>query len=234
MVRMTSASSALLVALSASTLSNAHHFKYKFLVRNITYKQPFSPILIFAHTEEIKAFQVGEKAGPEMRTMAEDGDLSELLALADDKDVEPVVCGYTYGTEALSPGEEQWFTLKVDKEKCPDGFMLSMVSMLVNTNDAFMGLESLRLEGEVDETAYIPAYDAGTEENNELCSHIPGPACSSTSGNKRAGPGEGFVHFHRGFHGVGGELEAADYDWRTAVAEVYISGSGVRVRSGKH
>ena len=68
----------------------------------------------------------------------------------------------------------------------------------------------------------IPPH-AGTEENNELCSHIPGPACDATSGNAQAGPGEGFVQVHRGFHGVGGELSAEDYDWRNPVAEVYIS-----------
>ncbi|CAM9362638.1 unnamed protein product, partial [Laminaria digitata] len=64
---------------------------------------------------------------------------------------------------------------------------------------------------------------AGTEENNELCSHIPGPACDATSGNKEAGPGEGRVHIHRGFHGVGRELAAEDYDWRSPVAEVFFS-----------
>ncbi|CAN0502031.1 unnamed protein product, partial [Laminaria digitata] len=62
-----------------------------------------------------------------------------------------------------------------------------------------------------------------TEENNELCSHIPGPACEATSGNEEEGPGEGYVAVHRGFHGVGGELSAAGYDWRNPVAEIYIS-----------
>lgn len=67
------------------------------------------------------------------------------------------------------------------------------------------------------------ATHAGTEANNELCTHIPGPACSDTPGNEEDGPGEGFVHIHRGFHGVGGELAGADYDWRNPVAEIYIA-----------
>lgn len=37
------------------------------------------------------------------------------------------------------------------------------------------------------------------------------------------GPGEGFIHIHRGFHGVGGELTEANYDWRNPVAEVFIA-----------
>ena len=64
---------------------------------------------------------------------------------------------------------------------------------------------------------------AGTETNNELCSHIPGPACGGDTGNMQDGPGEGFIHVHRGFHGVGDVLSEAGYDWRNPVAEVYIS-----------
>lgn len=64
---------------------------------------------------------------------------------------------------------------------------------------------------------------AGTESNNELCTHIPGPACSATAGNEEDGPGEGYIHIHRGFKGVGGELSEADYDWKNPVAEVYIA-----------
>ena len=64
----------------------------------------------------------------------------------------------------------------------------------------------------------------GTETNNELCSHIPGPACSAVdSRNEEDGPGEGFIHVHRGFHGVGETLSEAGYDWRNPVAEVFIS-----------
>eukprot|EP00903_Cladosiphon_okamuranus_P016818 g15510.t1 len=61
-----------------------------------------------------------------------------------------------------------------------------------------------------------------TETNNELCAFIPGPGCPVDSGNEMAGPGEGFIHVHRGFHGVG-DLAEAHYDWRNPVAEVFIA-----------
>lgn len=67
----------------------------------------------------------------------------------------------------------------------------------------------------------FPPY-TGTEENNELCSHMPGPACPANSGNVDAGPGEGYVHAHRGFHGVG-DLSEADYAWLNPAAEVFIA-----------
>eukprot|EP00121_Abeoforma_whisleri_P015445 Awhi_evm1s14231 len=83
-----------------------------------------------------------------------------------------------------------------------------------------------------------PRLDAGTEANNELCTHIPGPACTPESGNQRDLDGaEGFIHVHRGIHGVnvgehlseseqraaGGPFQPQFYDWRNnmALVEVY-------------
>ena len=69
---------------------------------------------------------------------------------------------------------------------------------------------------------YPPALTSGTEANNELCTHVPGPACDADSGNLEDVPGEGYVHIHRGVHGVG-DLTASVYDWRNPVAEVFVS-----------
>lgn len=66
------------------------------------------------------------------------------------------------------------------------------------------------------------AHSIGTEENNERCAFMPGPGCPMNSGNRQKGPGEGFIHVHRGFHGVG-DLKEANYDWRNPVAEVVIT-----------
>lgn len=63
------------------------------------------------------------------------------------------------------------------------------------------------------------AATTGTEDNNELCSSIPGPACDPD--NTADGDGEDFIHIHRGVHGVGDISEDA-YDWRNPVAEVLV------------
>jgi hypothetical protein len=65
-------------------------------------------------------------------------------------------------------------------------------------------------------------YDAGSENNNELCSSIPGRACPGESGNVHSGDGEGVVHVHRGFFGIG-NLRQADYDWRNPMVMVEVS-----------
>ena len=80
-----------------------------------------------------------------------------------------------------------------------------------------------RLSKSVCSTPVYILIPAGTEDNNELCTHIPGPACASTTGNIEAGPGEGYVHIHRGVHGDDtDDLPAATYTWLNPAAEVFI------------
>jgi hypothetical protein len=91
--------------------------------------------------------------------------------------------------------------------------------MAINTNNCFVGFNKiLPADGMV---LFSPGYDAGTEVNNELCTHVPGPACG-TIPTSDPGGGEGFIHVHRGIHGIGG-LAAADYDWRNPMIQIKIS-----------
>ena len=63
-------------------------------------------------------------------------------------------------------------------------------------------------------------YDAGTEENNERCESIPGPACPDDDGNEASGNGEGFVHIHRG---ISGKADLSfDYNWNNPMMRVEI------------
>jgi hypothetical protein len=71
-----------------------------------------------------------------------------------------------------------------------------------------------------------PAYDAGSERNDELCASIPGPdffECGGPGGGSQVEGGEeGFVHVHSGIHGVG-DLVPAERDWRNPVARISIT-----------
>ena len=94
---------------------------------------------------------------------------------------------------------------------------LSIVTMLVNTNDAFTGLDSLRLRGR-GETRSTMAYDGGSEKNNELKSHIPGPCCGSAFVRDPEGA---LIRPHDGITGVG-QLTQALYDWDGPAARIAI------------
>ena len=89
---------------------------------------------------------------------------------------------------------------------------VSLATMAIHTNDCFVAINGRKIKrGDV---FTGPGYDSGSEENNELCSSIPGPACAEfDAGNVRSGNGEGFVHVHRGFFGIGGDLSQAGYAW---------------------
>jgi hypothetical protein len=110
---------------------------------------------------------------------------------------------------------------------------VSVAAMLVPTNDAFFALNGVNaapVEDSVEEgadsatlTFYSPAYDAGTEEDDELCINIPGPpnVCSG-EGFNAARDDVNFVHIHSGIHGIG-DLAPALYDWRNPVARITIT-----------
>ncbi|CAN0414401.1 unnamed protein product [Pylaiella littoralis] len=208
-----SAGFALVSALSVASAATT----YRVRVRNLTYQQPFSPIFVVAHTRDISLFQEGQVASDAIRTMAEDGDNSALVELAGSEEVSQYICGAVVGDAPVFPGGEWRGTMEVDDD-CEDP-KFSLVSMLINTNDGFMGIDTDDLETT---KVYPPCYDAGTEINNEVCTDIPGPGCGADSGNAQAGEGEGYIHVHRGVHGIA-DLADSEYDWRNPVAEVFVS-----------
>ena len=72
-------------------------------------------------------------------------------------------------------------------------------------------------------TYHAVAYDAGSENNNQECAYVPGPACPEGSGNARDESGaEGFVYIHNGVHQTG-DLSPTRNDWHNPVAKVVIT-----------
>lgn len=187
---------------------------YRVTITNLTRSQIFSPPLVVSHTDDIALFRAGLPVIPQLATLAEDGtptDLADYLGeLSEVYDV-----GVADGM--VPPGAS--ITVEVDAV-FPHSY-LSAVGMLVTTNDAFFGLDSLRVPlGRRVEMATVPAYDAGSEANNEDCDFIPGPPCMNAFVRATDGA-EGFVHIHPGIHGTG-SLDAAEWDWRNPVAHIRV------------
>ena len=64
--------------------------------------------------------------------------------------------------------------------------LLSAVTMLENTNDAFSGINAMNIMNlSVGESIsmHLGSYDAGTEKNSEQKSTIPGPAAGGEGYN---------------------------------------------------
>mmetsp|Transcript_13467 Transcript_13467/g.14751 ORF Transcript_13467/g.14751 Transcript_13467/m.14751 type:complete len:233 (+) Transcript_13467:59-757(+) len=200
------------VAEEARTLKKKKGKKSKMEITNLTYKQPLSGFFVMVHDCDMVSplFTFGQPSSDELQALAEGGELEPLRTYYDGMDgVHSIQLNPNGG--ALLPGASVEFEINELKDyRC-----LTVAAMAVNTNDCFVALNGVKVDGSFTYTE--PGLDAGTEENNEACTHIPGPACDDTSGNM-GGDENGYVHVHRGIHG-GGDLDASEYDWRNPMVE---------------
>lgn len=143
--------------------------EYRINVTNLSNGQPLSPPGALLHDSKFSAWTVGAAASDELEQMAEGGDASTVLALQLNN---PQYLGST----VLLPGNSTEFTLTEENHSQDH---LTLVGMLVNTNDAFTGINGIDL-GDMksgdSQTVYTSVYDAGTEANSEIAGTIPGPA----------------------------------------------------------
>jgi len=170
----------------------------------------------FRSTRTRKDSEPGAPASAEITAIAEGGDTSGLTAVLE---ADPHVVDVQNSGGLLLPGDS--VTVIVSAKH--GARRISLASMMLPTNDGFIGLDSVRAPKRGSLTYYSPGYDGGTEPNDELCLNIPGPTCAGDGPSPEANPGdEGYVHIHRGMHGIG-DLNASVYDWRNPVARITIT-----------
>ena len=190
---------------------------YTVTITNLTLGQVFSPPVLVTHAQDVALFTLGEAASDELALVAEDGVGQDLAALASTL---PGVADAQATSTPIPPGETVEFQISGNRRFD----VLSVVGMLVNTNDAFFAIDSEPLPKTRRSSVVYRAlaYDAGSEANNEDCAYIPGPACPADSGNDRAvDDAEGYVYVHNGIHDSA-DLSAAAYDWRNPVASITV------------
>lgn len=201
---------------AASDDDDRHRFRYKVTVTNLTKGQVFSPPLLATHRQSLQIFAAGTVASEGLVSIAEDGMNGSLAGtLKRNRKVFDVVAA---GGPIPFGASESYYIESSSRHS-----RISIVGMLVNTNDAFFGVGGMRLPRHRGETASsrAVAYDAGSEANNEDCAFIPGPACPGSPNKREMSGAEGFVHVHNGVHG-GFDLSPAAYDWRNPVAAIQV------------
>ena len=174
--------------------------------------QPLSPPLVVVHSQRADVWSVGSIANHGVAAIAEDANnapLEEALP-----DVRGVGAVFTVPGGPIPSGQSRSFD--VDTRGRFD--RLTLLTMLVNTNDAFTGLDSRHIQGRggVIETM---AYDAGSERNNELAGFIPGPCCNNPFVRDPEGA---LIRPHTGITGVG-DLDPAVYGWTEPAARITIT-----------
>jgi hypothetical protein len=218
LVTLALAGPAVATARDARTDHFAKKARFEVKVTNVTRDQRFTPFLVVAHRPSVRLFELGRPASDGLTSLAEEGMTGPLQATLDQT---PGVSGTATSTGLLEPGK----TATIEVEGAPHD-VISLAAMLIPTNDGFVAVNAVGPIGRYGRMVMAPAYDAGTEQNDETCANIPGPdfeECGGpgTGGQGPSDPKEGFVRIHEGIHGVG-DLNAATRDWRNPVAKVTI------------
>jgi len=186
---------------------------YAVTITNLTRGTTFTPVMVATHKKGIHVFQPGKAASTELAAIAEGGNFEPLSTRL-------INSGAAYDIasngELLAPGASTTIMVKMARHFRH----VTVTSMLIPTNDAFIAVNGVQGPKNRHHHKVImsPAYDAGSEPNDELCANIPGPVCGGEGGSP---DGEGYVHIHAGIQGIG-DLASADYDWRNPVARIVI------------
>ncbi len=223
--------SALAMVASASSVQ-AQQFTVS--VQNLTHGINFTPLLISAHDATTHLFQVGSTASTELQAMAEGGNIDGLVSLLGNANNVVNPAGGLLAPGATSPA------MSVDTGTGGNDY-LSVVAMLLPTNDGFLGLDGWKIPATPGTyTININAYDAGTEANDEI---INGGGASNTPGIPAAPTGPAgvgatgvagvdsntSVHIHRGNLGdtdaTGGssDVDSRVHRWLNPVARVTVT-----------
>jgi hypothetical protein len=170
---------------------------FEVTVTNLTNAQPLSPVGVVVHMDGYAPFAIGNAASAGLELLAEGGDNSEFLneAAADMANMLT-----TSGAAPIGPGGSETISFTIDEADLP-GTQLSLLTMLVNTNDAVSGVSAASIENmAVGDTVMwrTIAYDAGTEANSETAATIPGPAGGGEGFNAARDDRENIVKMHSG------------------------------------
>jgi len=215
---------------SSSALASGSKM-YKVTITNITNSITFTPIVVASHRNKISIFELGEPASDALAKIAESG-------AHDEEDGTDGIDGILERNGAtvensgglLLPGD----SITVEVSAAHGARRITVASMMLPTNDGFIALNGVKAPKRGSLTYYSPGYDAGTEPNDELCGSIPGPFCKGEGRSPIDNNAEGYVHIHRGIHGLVAGYDtglAADvFDWRNPVAKITIT----RVRGNDH
>ncbi|MGI9271597.1 MAG: spondin domain-containing protein [Woeseiaceae bacterium] len=226
---------AAMLAASIAATPAANAVDFDVTITNLSNSIYFTPFLVAAHPTGNNLFVTGQPASANLQAMAEGGDISGLEA--DVNGLGATVAANPAGG-LLAPASSTTFNMNTDGTA---NDRLSIVAMLLPTNDAFAGLNAVAIPTEPGTYTFnVAAYDAGTEANDEILNGggAPGVAgmpadpggLSGTGGTGAAGADANpNVHIHRGSLGdtdaAGGssDLDSRVHRWLNPVIRVTVT-----------
>ena len=229
---------AALVAVTAGYGTTGGLSTYRVTLVNLTSEQPFSPPVAATHQKAIRMFEVGDLASDELAAIAQGGDEGAMFRRlsASDKVTQAIDVGRPV-TRSGHPVGGFTDTVTFEIAGAP-GDRFSIATMLICTNDGFLGLDAVKLPKQGSRDFFLAGYDAGREQNTERsedlvdpCSALgPAPLRGDPNGNRDSGPGittspAGLIQHHPGIAG-NADLSVALHGWTDPVAKVTIERIG--------
>ena len=226
---------AMLVMASLFGAQTASAVDFNVRIINLTNGIYYTPFLVAAHPAGTRILTVGQPASANLHAMAEGGDISGLVS---DLDGLGATIAENPAGGLLAPASETNVDLNTDGTS---NELLTIVSMLLPTNDAFAGLNAVPIPTEPGTYVFdVPAYDAGTEANDELLTGGGAPGAAGMPADPGGLTGTGGtgaamadanpnVHIHRGSLGdldpAGGtsDLDSTVHRWLNPVIRVVVT-----------
>jgi Spondin_N len=210
---------------------------YRVRVINLTDGQPLTPPIIATAKGSWNLFRVGDLASVGVQQVAENGNGAPLLGGLEQS---PFVFSSLESDEGpLVPPETPMFGTFSDRvslqiEATARTRFLSVISMLICTNDGFTGVSRLPMPNGIGHeiTIFTNGYDAGTEVNTEdyadlvppcqaLIGHDAGEGDAGTGTTNPALAENGVIHHHQGIQGTD-DLEPSIHGWQDPVARITV------------
>lgn len=234
MIKSLKLSALAVVAVSTMFAQQVLSAQLEIKVTNLTQGVYFTPLLISAHSPDISLFEAGMVASAELQMMAEGGDISGLtnnLSNGNADNNENPAGGL------LAPG----MSVETSLTTASTNSVLSLVAMLLPTNDGFVGLNNWSIPDVAGTyTLFLNGYDAGTEVNDEIINGGGAPGAlgiPADPGGMNGTGGSGVammeatqvVHIHRGNLGddnaAGGKSDLTNtvHRWLNPVAKLTIT-----------
>lgn len=166
-----------LTAILLTSAFSAHAAEITVSITNLTHGMAFTPRLLVAHNENIDLYEPGQPASTALAWVAEGG------VILDAQNAASAGANFEYLLERPENADNNaWQAFGVGGPPLPpattsadytfdteDFPYLSLVTMLIPTNDAFAGLDTWRIPTEPGTyTVELNAFDSGTEANDEI------------------------------------------------------------------
>lgn len=206
---------------------------YSVTIQNLTDGQALTPPLAITHSGMTQLFEVGLPASPEIQALSENGNggpLKEHLSGVPHVNIMEGMSGPL--VPASNPGATNFtdaVTLRVQGDEYAN--TLSLLAMLICTNDGFTGLNSVPLPGRGAKLFLTAGMDAGTEINTEDYADLV-PPCQGLFGIDSGIPGTGMsnpalaeagiITHHPGIQGIK-HLTPEMHNWANPVAKITVT-----------